>query len=80
MDNKKIVNSLVKHLVNSDLKLIPFRTFLALSQGGITQMCPESNSPCNSSCIFFNLSQIGKESKIRVVISCQSTNQHFASE
>ncbi len=72
------VNSLVKHLLEHNIKLIDYRNFLALSHGGIVQICPETNMPCNASCIFFNLFKVN--SKLRVVISCKTIRQQYIVE
>lgn len=75
MSNEKIVNSLIKHLLKHNMKLANYRNFLTLSHGGIIQTCPETNSPCNSSCVFFNL--YVTVSGFRVVLSCKSVSQQF---
>lgn len=76
--DKKLVNSLVEHLVNSDIQLTAYRNHLALEQGGVIQICPKSGLPCNSSCVFFNLYKA--KDLVRVILSCQSTNQRFVIE
>jgi len=59
-----------------ELKLVEYRAFYALQRGETLCYCPETGEPCSSKCIFFSLSR-EKETTIKILLSCRSTQLHF---
>lgn len=76
---KERMQEILDQVVDCDITLIPHRTFLALSAGGTVCICPTTESPCNSSCLFFSVQKpVDKTSNIyRVTISCRATTLFY---
>lgn len=74
MTEKKLVQALLDKLADADITLVPYRNYLAIKEGGVLAMCPESQTPCNSSCLFFSIGRrsIENEALYRVDISCRT--------
>ena len=78
------LETLVAKLVDSDLTLVKYRDYIAISRGEITAWkklwCPEAQAPCSSACIFFHLAKSVESNIIKITLTCRATAQHFLVE
>ena len=74
------IETLVAKLVDSDLTFVPYRGYIAISRGGITAWCPETQAPCSSGCIFFHLAKSGQSNIIKIALTCRATAHYFLVE
>lgn len=82
--SKKTIKALIANLLENELKFVEYRTFLALERGGVVCTCPDVQSPCNSSCTFFEIRKdknaLNNKVDYRVVLSCRPVKLYLAVE